>query len=239
LKPSRLSSAPTRKRAPEKREGIVVLIVMMMLIMATGTAVFAIQSTQYEQRSASAIAEANWARGLAECTTMAGIALAEDRSAAPPSTPLGAQWLPNGTARPVFSDKYGIPAPNAADPTTISRALVNGAQPFADVSPYANNTPGGLLAGFLPTQRGPGSLQYPLYQNRDSQFAVSPGLHYFQAHWLQEAIRVPLRGNMWRTRTVVTGFAEVRVWGDPLDSSNVRELHELDTISRGYIDTIE
>jgi hypothetical protein len=60
---------------------------------------------------------------------------------------------------------------------------------------------------------------------------------------LQETLRIDpsdtTRPGRTRTRTVVTGFAEVHVWGDPLDSSGVREIHELDAISRGYIDKIE
>jgi hypothetical protein len=246
------TATPRHKRAPKKREGIVVLIVMLVLFMATGTAVFALQSAQYEQRSSASLGEANWARGIAECTTMAGIAFAEDPVTGGTVLPtLGAQWI-SGGGQSQFSQKYGIPTPAAANPAATmadpagSVALVQAPQALNAIVPITANTPAGGngLADFLPSERRTDSLLYPLNQNRDSQFRVDPGLHYYDAHWLQETLTVRpsnvagvLTGNT-RIRTVVTGFADVRVWGDPRDSGGVRETHELDAISRGYIDRI-
>lgn len=244
-------TTPRQRRAAQKREGIVVLIVMLVLFMASGTAVFAIQSTQYEQRSSTAVGEANWARGLAECTTMAGIAFAEDPVTGGTVLPsLGAQWRPAG-AQAVFGQKYGIPEPAVANATAInpdpagSVSLVEAPNALNAVAPFANNAQvAGGLGSFLPTERGVASVNYPLNQNHDSQFVPVNGLHYFNAHWLQETLTVTpsnvagiVTGNT-RVRTVITGFAEVRVWGDPRDSSTVRDLHELDAVSRGYIDRI-
>jgi hypothetical protein len=227
----------------------VVLIVMLVLFMATGTAVFAVQSSQYEQRASTSLGESNWARGIAECTAMAGIAYAEDPGSVPPV--LGAQWRPAGSLRAEYSRKYGIPEPSpttatvpAPDPSG-STLLMDA--PIAAVPPATSNTPNpNGLAAFLPGERARLSPNYPLFRNHDSQLGPVPGLRFIRAHWLQETLSVrpatvagvPSAVGNARTRTVVTGFAEVSVWSDSLDSSGVRGLHELDAVSRGYIDTI-
>jgi len=238
----------------QKREGIVMLLVMMMLLMATGTAMFAIQATQYEQRASTSLGEANWARGAAECTTMAALAYVEDtigNSGAPPS--LGTFWQDTGVLSN-GSRKYAIPTP--VNPATASAATQNGdmsASMSLEVAPFASNAPRGLAA-FLPGQRttvvppAP-ELGYPVAQRIDIPDGAPPagtgGLRQLRSHWLQETFRLnPITSTNGvrqptRTRTVVTGFAEIHVVGDSLDSSGVRELHELDAVSRGYIDRID
>ena len=114
IRTSSLRKARAR-RARQRREGIIVLLLMLVLMMASGTAVFTLQSTQYEQRSSTALGEANWARGLAECTAMAGIAYAEDPLSGGAMSPgLGAQWQTNGATPAWYTQKYAIPEPSAA-----------------------------------------------------------------------------------------------------------------------------
>jgi hypothetical protein len=245
------------RRAREKREGIVVLIVMLVLFMATGTAVFAVQSSQYEQRASTSLGESNWARGIAECTAMAGLAYAEETAAAPSTGPdpnaLSVQWKAAGSGRAEYSQKYAIPEPisgsvGAASSTSAfdnsSSTLLMDA-PIAATPPVTNNAPGGLAA-FLPAERRTNSVTYPLLRNRDSQLLAERGLRFLRAHWLQETLStatatatsaVQNTTSNPRTRVVVTAFAEINVWGDVPDSSGVRGLHELDAVARGYIDT--
>jgi hypothetical protein len=231
------------RRARQKREGVVIMIVMLMIVMATGTAMFAIQSTQYEQRAATAIGEANWARSISECTAMAALAFVEDSKSGggPPNLELG--WKPEGSNRAKFSRKFAFPEPLKQNP---GQAGDEARSQSLEVAPYASNAPLGLgIGGFLPTERKRTSALFPLFNDRDDQTAATAGLRYIRAHWLQESFPIFPEGyvsggkSTQRTRTVVTGFGEIHVVEDPLDSDGIRELHELDAISRGYIDKVE
>ncbi len=249
---SKIRTARAR-RARQRREGIVVLLLMLVLMMASGTAVFTLQSTQYEQRASSAVGEANWARGLAECTAMAGIAYAENPLAGGSNPPdLGAQWRPAGSTPAEYTRKYAIPEPATASAPGAPAPNISGSMQLLDstgvTAPASSNTPTGSLAAFLPpNDRNRASPSYPLFADYDSQFVNVPGLRFYRAHWLQEKLNVKPSGTagpsgkmgVERTRWVVTGFAEINVWDDRTDASNVRGLHELDAISRGYIDTIQ
>jgi hypothetical protein len=244
----------TRFATRKKREGIVILIVMLMLMMATGTAMFTIQSTQYEQRASTSVGEASWARGISECTTMAALAYAEDTAGnggTPPT--LGAQWLPDGTLPAKHARKYGFPQPINPNPGAASTDGDRSGSMAVDISlsPFASNAtaPGGLAA-FLPGERRRtatvGLPVYPSLQDRDDQGATTQGLRFYRTHWLQETFRINpstveagKKGGTVRYHTIITGFAESRVVNDRDDSSGVRDIHEIDAISRGYIDRIE
>jgi hypothetical protein len=249
-----MSAKARRARARQKREGMIMLIVMLMLTMATGTALFTIQSTQYEQRASTAVLEANWARGIAECTTMAALAYAEDRAPGaaapgPGALSLSSEWKANGSALAKYSQKYGFPEPS--NPVDVpGRSGDETSSNVLDVFPpfAANAQVAGGLQGFLPGERRSDSLNYPMFSDQDDQLGTRgiAGLHYYSAHWLQEKLPVGAGANVVggqtftrHTRTVITGFAEMRVRNDQSDSSGVREIHELDAISRGYIDSTE
>lgn len=65
-----------RRRLPRKeREGAALLIVLFVLMMATGTAVFAMQSTQFEQRAAGSLQLAMRTKFVAEAATVSLIGL--------------------------------------------------------------------------------------------------------------------------------------------------------------------
>jgi hypothetical protein len=233
---------PKTRRARQRREGVVIMIVMLMIVMATGSAMFAIQSTQYEQRAAAAIGEANWARSVSECTTMAALAYVEDPQSGGEPKDLSVEWKPGSTSRAKFSIKYAFPPPlrqNVGDSGDIARSA------SFDTELSVGSAAGGKLAVFLPDQRRRDST-LPSFSDRDDQTGATPGLRLVRAHWLQERLSPTsgtstngTRSSTGRTRTVVTGFGEVHVANDPFDSDNVRELHELDAISRGYIDKVE
>jgi hypothetical protein len=71
-----------RKFSREKREGAALLIVLFILMMATGTAVFALQSTQFEQRAAGSLLQAARTRYVAEAATMGVLASCDERGTA-------------------------------------------------------------------------------------------------------------------------------------------------------------
>jgi hypothetical protein len=65
-----------QRRAPrQKREGAALLIVLFVLMMATGTAVFAMQSTQFEQRAAGSLQVAMRTKFVAEAATTSVLGL--------------------------------------------------------------------------------------------------------------------------------------------------------------------
>lgn len=64
-----------RKNRREKREGAALLIVLFILLMSTGTAVFAMQSTQFEQRAAGSLHQVTRAKYVAEAATVNVLAL--------------------------------------------------------------------------------------------------------------------------------------------------------------------
>jgi hypothetical protein len=239
----RPSGRGQRKRAPQKREGIVMLIVMLMLLMATASAMFAIQSTHYEQRASSSLGEANWARGVAESATRGALAYVENVKL--PNTTdklLGTLWIDgaskDGVTLSQGARKFAFPTPNSSLDRSQSVTY--------DIPPFVQNLPAGLR-GFLPGDRCPLPCTYPMRARRDQQGADptyetmpadSAGLTYMRPHWLTEKVTVPRAGQT-RVHNIVTGFGEVHVWGDPLDSSRVREAHEIDAIARGTIDITE
>jgi hypothetical protein len=70
-----MSSQRRRRQPRREREGAALLIVLFILMMATATAVFAMQSTQFEQRAAGALHQATRAKYVAEGATMNVLAL--------------------------------------------------------------------------------------------------------------------------------------------------------------------
>jgi type II secretory pathway pseudopilin PulG len=67
---------PTRRNRKKKlqRKGAALLVVMFILMMATGTALFSLQSTQFEQRSAGTLQQAMRTRYVAEAATVGVLA---------------------------------------------------------------------------------------------------------------------------------------------------------------------
>jgi hypothetical protein len=80
-------SMPTRHRGRKqnqraKREGAALLIVLFIVMMATSTALFAMQSSQFEQRAAGSIHQAVRAKYVAEAATISALALCYQNGAA-------------------------------------------------------------------------------------------------------------------------------------------------------------
>lgn len=70
-----MSSRQRKSRTKRAREGAALLIVLFILMMATATAVFAMQSTQFEQRAAGALHQGTRAKYVAEGATLNALAL--------------------------------------------------------------------------------------------------------------------------------------------------------------------
>lgn len=68
-------SRRARLQPARKREGAALLIVLFVLMMSTGTAVFALQSTQFEQRAAGSLQQAMRTKYVAEAATVSVLGL--------------------------------------------------------------------------------------------------------------------------------------------------------------------
>jgi hypothetical protein len=209
-----------------RREGAVLLIVLLILMMATGSALFAMQATFYEQRSSTSYAEAAWTRSIAEGAAMAGMAVVEEMG--PGNQPgLDARWS-DGAGRAPFSTKYALATPMAGTTAPVSNADVAQAFDCALFSgAYAGN-PVGLIGYIAPTRDG--QSPYGAYQ---AQYRVPT------ARVLFEQLVVGTR-----TRTVITGIGETALPvnpatglpADPMDMDGQRGLHETVGMTRAYVD---
>lgn len=245
-----MHTLPQRSRRAQKRqrqEGVVILVVLMMLLMATGTALYAMHSTSYEQRASSSFGEANWNRSQAECVTMAGLAIVEEQTPVR-AQPLSLQWTDVGGVRSQLSQEFAMPTPllgtsagSAAD-LAISYDTEQDSPSF-----FGGNLPGGLSAFIGPDRRGiqPYPAAHPTIGNNAGERNV-------RTQHLQDQIVVSLPGStpgvangklgQELKRTIITGFGVLLVNGEntpqTTDSSNVRGLHEVISMSRAYVDQV-
>jgi hypothetical protein len=221
-----------RARKRQRQEGVVILVVLMMLLMATGTALYAMHSTSYEQRASSSFGEANWNRSQAECVTMAGLAIVEEQTPVR-AQPLSTQWTDVGGMRSQLSQEFAMPTPllgtsagSAAD-LAISYDTEQDSPSF-----FGGNLPGGLSAFIGPDRRGvqPYPAPHPTIGNNVVSLPGStPGVANGK---LGQELK----------RTIITGFGVLLVNGEntpqTTDSSNVRGLHEVISMSRAYVDQV-
>lgn len=175
------------------------LVVLMMLLMATGTAVYAMQATVAEQKASGSILEASISRAASECVTMAGISM-EDQSAVP--TGLDAAWTAGAGSAMSYPTKFSLPVPT--NPTAASPGL-----PFADAATF----PLGAAGFICPTTT-----------------------RQVRGHLLHESLFYTGTGGVQRRRVVITGFGELFVDNDPVDSANFRGIHEVVSLTRAYFD---
>jgi hypothetical protein len=84
MTPARRSARVPRRsrRAQQAREGAALIIVLFILMMATGTAMFALQSTQFEQRAAGSLLQSARTKYVAESATMGVLALCDEKGVA-------------------------------------------------------------------------------------------------------------------------------------------------------------
>lgn len=92
------------KRTREKREGMVLLITAFVLLIVSGTAMFAIQQGIWEMRAAGTSLQAMRTRYVSETFVMAGLACLE----------MFEECMSTKQAGDTWRAKYGVPAPVAA-----------------------------------------------------------------------------------------------------------------------------
>jgi hypothetical protein len=245
MKPLQIRS---RRRKPARsREGAVLLIVLLMLMMATGTALYAMQATFYEQGASTSFSEASWTRSLAEGAAMASLIVVEEGGIARGSLGqnLSQQWQDLGGVRSDFSLKYGTPTPLEGIPgapaNPDSARSIN--LQFDDLS-FAN-TPLGLSAFCAPVKNTPPNGPPPApYDGLARANLRGVTCHAIYETWgglgsgsssSSAGVGTPVRP---RTRSVITGFGETAIPTDPRDLDGLRGLHETLGMSRGYFDRV-
>jgi Tfp pilus assembly protein PilX len=100
------------RRALRKRqgqEGVVLLVVIMLLLMATSTALWALQSTVFEQKASTSVLEMVLSRQGSECAALAGIALEENGTAR--ASLLDNNWTASAAPAQSLPRKYNVPPP--------------------------------------------------------------------------------------------------------------------------------
>jgi hypothetical protein len=232
---TRHPNSPRRQRTAQRREGTVLLIVLLVITMATGTAVYTLSSTTSEQRLAGQISEGAWTVCVAEGAAMSGVADWETKGEQSAVSGIDQRWL--GTT-PLFTTRYGVSGPILPAVATANPP-VRTFDSSADAARFsAVRFPAGT-AGFAPPLR---SALTP-YEAP----GASPRLTDFRS--ITTSWTAPMVGGQSRSRAEVTGFGETRLASDlsdllPLPGTGAateaqRGLHTTVAMVRAYVDTVE
>jgi hypothetical protein len=242
---------PRRRRSARRREGVVLLVVLLMVMMATGTALYAMQATFYEQGASTSYAEAAWTRSLAEGAAAGTFAVVEEDGILRGTLAenLDQRWRNQGGVRAQFSTKYGTPTP--LEGTALAAANPDSARSIdhtADNAAFAT-TPQGLTGFCMPVKwvgdgvGAPGIAPFPYdglpltsrRQNRCLAIYETWGGLGTGSSSTAAGVTTPPRP---RTRSVITGIGETFTTADPMDPDGQRGLHETVGMARGYFDRL-
>lgn len=205
-----LPRSPQRPRRPRQpQEGAALLIVLFILMMATGTAVFALQSSQFEQRAAGSLHQATRAKYVAEAGTVGVLALCLEGGEAGCMDVDVAIGNVSGPLR----ERYGLPDWGGTEPV-YARTPAN----FA-VTEFTH-----FRANIVDSDRQLGSAVASVFV---------PTFLTVVEKW-----NVPDLGDgLDRYRLVVSTYGEVGVGTDVLSAGNeLRSGHETISATRAYFD---
>jgi hypothetical protein len=242
-----------RRRHARRREGAVLLVVLLMVMMATGTALYAMQATFYEQGASTSYADAAWTRSLAEGAAIGTFAVVEEggiqRGAL--NQNLEARWREVSGVRSDYSIKYGVPTPLEGMSVPLSNAdSARSIDLRADNAAFGT-TPQGLRgfcmpdkwAGDLAPGSAPGTAPAP-FDGMPLSSRRQTNCRAIYETWgglgtgtttTAAGVSTPVRP---RTRSVITGFGETSITDDRTDPGSIRGLHETVGMARGYFDRL-
>ena len=238
-----------RRKTAARREGAVLLIVLLMLLMATGTALFAMQATFYEQGASTSYAEATWTRSLAEGAAMAALVVVEE-GGVPRATlaqGLAANWRDQGSGRAAFSIKYGVPTPLAGFAAPVANSdTANSVDNAGDDLAFAATMPEGLTGFCGPNRNAANPYGAFLPNARASRCQAIYETWGGVGTGTSTTAVGASTGPRPRTRTVITGIGETFILNasrdpadpspDLVDADGQRGLHETVGMTRGYFD---
>ena len=147
----------SRIRRKKKQQGAALLVVLFILMMATGTAMFSMQSTQFEQRAAGSLQQAMRTRYVSEAATMGVLAYCYELG------PAGCVDLKRAPENVKSTDraKYALPIYDSVTETEVvyqldQKDLVGNSFPSdagvsALVPPDSEISGGGTATAFTPS----------------------------------------------------------------------------------------
>ena len=207
-RPAVKSPASRRRAARQKREGAALLIVLFVLMMATGTAVFAMQSTQFEQRAAGSLQMAMRTKFVAEAATASVIGLCFQLGS---TGCAGFRTAANNFAG-TLRERYALPdyTPGTSEERVYSLTTLD--------------LPPSFVAPVLPTD-----VQLA---DTGTASAFVPAFTSVMELWPMPNPGEP-RG---RFRMVVSTFGQVAFGSDVQDASERRGAHESISAMRAFLD---
>lgn len=227
-----------QRRAAQRREGTVLLIVLLIVTMATGTAIYALNSTTIEQRLAGQLSEGVWTVCVAEGAAMSGVADWETQGEQGAVSGIDQRWLQAGAPPPLFTTRYGVSAPTLGA-VAGGQAPVRTFDGSADAPRFSvARFPAGA-AGFVP----------PLRSALPPFDAPGPSPRVTDFRSITTSWTAPMVGGQSRSRAEVTGFGETRLGSDVSDglplpgvataaTASQRGLHTTVAMVRAYVDTV-
>ena len=197
---------PSRRtrRARRDREGVVLLITALVLMIVSATAVYAVQQGAFEVRAAGAARQALRTKYVSESFVMAGLSCIEDTLCSK-----------SYAAGDVWRTKYGVPEPNNATPVPEVRVEVR-----------PENFPKHFSAEIAPSDAA--------LSAGDFVTAYTPSDTLVWEDWPIEEVPQGNQQKKTTHRFVATCYGELALTNDAVASGETRGIHETISISRAY-----
>lgn len=209
-----------RRRRPRRREqGAALLIVLFILMMATGTAMYSLQSTQFEQRAAGLLRQTMRTRYVAEGATVGVLAYCYELG------PVGCADLrraPEGAQATIDArKKYGLPEYLGAAATEPTYQIGPADLPSTSFPSGGGDAGVGMLPPDSQLAGGGAAAPY------------TPGFTTFMEKW-----QVPNPGEARpRYRLIVSTYGQLALASpDAREASELRFGHETISATRAFFD---
>lgn len=210
-----------------KREGAALLIVLFVLLMATGTAVFSMQATQFEQRAAGSLQQAMRTKYVAESATVGVLAFCYQAGAAGCADLKRAPGNLNEGAGATLREKYALPNWGGSEPIySIEDADLVG----ANFLPPPYPLDGGVNNALLPTDD---QLRWdPGIATSGKATPYTPSFVSVMEKW-----DVPNPGETRpRYRLLVSTYGQIMPDDESVTTGETRRGHESISATRAYFD---
>lgn len=200
-----------RKIRKKKREGAALLVVLFILMMATGTAMYSLQSTQFEQRAAGSLQQAMRTRYVAEAATVGVLAYCFELG---PAGCIDLKRAPYNVEKTVRA-KYALPKAGDTEVVyQIDQTDLSGSSFLSDAGVSTIIPPDKEISG------------------GGTATAFTPSFLTVMEKW-----EVPNPGETRpRFRVVVSTYGQLAVTGETLAADELRGGHESISATRAFFD---
>lgn len=202
------------RRVPTRREGMVLVTVLMIVTLASMTAVYSVQGAAVEVQASGSMKTGMMAKATSESLVMVGAAAIDELdvrgSASAPNVPQMARYrLPNIVPDP-FNRVGGLSLTTTNMQTTATPTEAMYRNPIAAMGTVV--APTGAVSPYLPTAQA------------------------IQESWPRANSDPGETGDT--RRVAVTIFGELGLPGEAIPAGQVRALHDTVSISQAYYDTV-